>query len=68
MVGVGRAKDLLIGERGRAGLEGTGPGRFHVYKGVIADYFEQLGRGQGARAPAERARDPRLAEEGRASQ
>lgn len=42
MVGVGRAKDLLIGERGRAGLEGTGPGRFHVYKGVIADYFEQL--------------------------
>lgn len=42
MVGVGRAKDLLIGERGRVGLEGAGPGRFHVYKGVIADYFEQL--------------------------
>lgn len=42
MVGVGRAKDLLIGERGRVGMEGKGPGRFHVYKGVIADYFEQL--------------------------
>lgn len=42
MVGVGRAKDLLIGERGRVSLEGRGPGRFHVYKNVIADYFEQL--------------------------
>lgn len=42
MVGVGRAKDLLIGERGRVGMEGKGPGRFHVYKNVIADYFEQL--------------------------
>ncbi|MDR3382301.1 phage terminase large subunit family protein [Cupriavidus basilensis] len=42
MVGGGRAKDLLIGERGRVGLEGKGPGRFHVYKTVIADYFEQL--------------------------
>ncbi|WP_454731851.1 MULTISPECIES: phage terminase large subunit family protein [Cupriavidus] len=42
MVGVGRAKDLLIGERGRVGLEGKGPGRFHVYKDVIADYFDQL--------------------------
>ncbi|CAG2129185.1 hypothetical protein LMG26411_00133 [Cupriavidus numazuensis] len=42
MVGVGRAKDLLIGERGRVSLEGKGPGRFHVYKSVIADYYEQL--------------------------
>jgi phage terminase large subunit GpA-like protein len=41
-VGVGKVKDMLIGERGRVGLDGSGPGRFHVYKGVGADYYEQL--------------------------
>lgn len=42
LVGVGKCKDMLIGDNGRVGLEGRGPGRFHVYKGVAPDYYEQL--------------------------
>lgn len=41
-VGVGKAKDLLIGEKGRVSLTGDGPGRFHVYKDVSPEYYEQL--------------------------
>lgn len=41
-VGVGKAKDLLIGEKGRVSLTGEGPGRFHVYKDVSPEYYEQL--------------------------
>lgn len=41
-VGVSRAKDLLIGERGRISLTGNGPGRIHVYKGVSPEYYAQL--------------------------
>lgn len=39
MIGVTKAKDLLSE---RLKLTGTGPGRMHCYKGVRADYFEQL--------------------------
>lgn len=39
-VGTDRAKDLIIESRLR--LEGDGPGRFHFYRDVRADYFEQL--------------------------
>lgn len=51
MVGVGRAKDLILGadeQAGRINLRdsdastGRGPGRLHWYRGVRADYFEQL--------------------------
>lgn len=45
MVGTARAKDLLLGHDaggGRIKLVGTGPGRVHWYKGVRADYWEQL--------------------------
>lgn len=42
IVGVGKCKDLLIGDAGRVGLTGNGPGRFHVYKSVAPDYWEQL--------------------------
>lgn len=51
MVGVGRAKDLILGEdeqSGRINLKnsdgktGRGPGRMHWYRGLRADYFEQL--------------------------
>lgn len=41
-VGVSRAKDLLIGEKGRISLEGSGPGRIHVYKNVSPEYYDQL--------------------------
>ena len=41
-VGVSKAKDLLIGERGRISLTGTGPGRIHVYKNVSPEYYDQL--------------------------
>jgi phage terminase large subunit GpA-like protein len=41
-VGVSIAKDLLIGEKGRVSLDGSGPGRFHVYQGLPADYYKQL--------------------------
>lgn len=45
MVGTSKAKDLIIGSQadsGRINLKGNGPGRFHVYKGVRSDYFDQL--------------------------
>ena len=45
IVGVDRAKDLLLGvdaSAGRIRLEGQGPARFHFYKGVRPDYFGQL--------------------------
>lgn len=44
MVGVTRGKDLLLGDQGggRLKLEGEGPGRFHWYRTVRADYLEQV--------------------------
>lgn len=39
MVGGTKAKDLLFE---RLKLTGSGPGRMHAYKGVRADYFDQL--------------------------
>jgi phage terminase large subunit GpA-like protein len=44
MVGVNRAKDLLLGDKGpgRLALDGDGPGRIHWYKDVRADYLEQF--------------------------
>jgi phage terminase large subunit GpA-like protein len=43
-VGVGRAKDLILGDdsAGRIRLDGFGPGRMHCYAGVRPDYWEQL--------------------------
>lgn len=45
IVGVQRAKDLLLGSDasgGRIKLTGTGPGRMHWYKSVRPDYWEQI--------------------------
>ena len=45
MVGVTRAKDLLLGsdaKGGRVKLEKKGPGAMHFYKDVRADYWDQL--------------------------
>lgn len=42
MVGTHKAKDLLIGDRGRITLLGHGAGRMHWYQNVRADYYEQL--------------------------
>lgn len=45
IVGVSRAKDLLLGvdaNGGRIKLLGHGPGRMHWYKSVRPDYFEQI--------------------------
>lgn len=44
LVGVSRAKDLLLGDKGpgRLALEGAGPGRVHWYKDVRADYLTQF--------------------------
>lgn len=45
IVGVDRAKDLLLGvdaSAGRIRLIGNGPARFHFYKGVRPDYYGQL--------------------------
>jgi len=45
IVGVSRAKDLLLGVdagAGRIKLEGNGPGRMHWYKSVRPDYWEQI--------------------------
>jgi len=45
IVGVSRAKDLLLGVdagAGRIKLEGSGPGRMHWYKSVRPDYWEQI--------------------------
>jgi len=41
-VGTHKAKDLLIGDRGRISLTGNGPGRMHWYQDVRADFYEQL--------------------------
>lgn len=40
MVGVSRAKDLIL--ENRLKLEGDGPGRMHWYSGVRGDYLSQL--------------------------
>ncbi len=40
MVGVSKAKDLILDNRLK--LEGDGPGRLHWYQGVRADYLHQL--------------------------
>lgn len=42
MVGTHKAKDLLIGERGRITLLGDGKGRMHWYQGIRADFYEQI--------------------------
>lgn len=42
IVGTHKAKDLLIGDRGRLSLQGTGPGRMHWYQDVRSDFYEQL--------------------------
>lgn len=42
LVGTHRAKDLLIGERGRITLHGNGSGRMHWYADVRADFYEQI--------------------------
>jgi len=45
MVGVARAKDLLIGygeSGGRINLQGTGPGRLHWPKEVRSDYWQHI--------------------------
>lgn len=45
IVGVDRAKDLLLGadsQAGRIKLAGSGPGRIHWYRSVRPDYWEQL--------------------------
>ncbi len=43
-VGVSRAKDLLLGDKGpgRIALEGEGAGRVHWYRDVRADYLRQF--------------------------
>ena len=45
IVGVQRAKDLLLGQdagAGRLKLTGTGPGRMHWYKSIRPDWYEQI--------------------------
>ena len=45
IVGVDKAKDLWLGvdaDAGRIRLTGSGPARVHWYKGVRADYWEQI--------------------------
>lgn len=42
IVGTHKAKDLIIGDRGRITLTGNGAGRMHWYKDVRGDYYEQL--------------------------
>ena len=45
IVGVDKAKDLWLGvdaDAGRIRLTGNGPARVHWYKGVRADYWEQI--------------------------
>ncbi len=41
IVGVDRAKDLLLGDGGRVRMQGTGPGRFH-FPSMPDEYFQQL--------------------------
>ncbi len=57
IVGTNRAKDLLLGgehRHGRLHLTGAGPGRFHVYPDVRADYWEHLT--SEVKAPSRRLR------------
>jgi len=54
VIGTHKAKDLLIGDRGRITLIGTGPGRMHWYENVRADFYEQLT--SEVKAPARRLR------------
>ena len=45
IVGVNRAKDLILGFEGAGGrikLIGNGPGRMHNYASVRSDYYEQI--------------------------
>lgn len=42
MVGTHKAKDLLVGDRGRITLGGTGPGRMHWYQDVRSDWYGQM--------------------------
>ena len=42
IVGTHKAKDLLIGDRGRLTLAGKGPGRMHWYTDIRSDYYEQI--------------------------
>jgi phage terminase large subunit GpA-like protein len=45
IVGVQRAKDLLLGQdagAGRLKLTGTGPGRMHWYSAIRPDWYEQV--------------------------
>lgn len=45
IVGVQRAKDLLLGQdagAGRLKLTGTGPGRMHWYSAIRPDWYEQI--------------------------
>lgn len=42
IVGTFKAKELLIGNKGRITLTGNGPGRMHFYKTVRADIYDQL--------------------------
>lgn len=42
IVGVSKAKDLIIGDRGRLTLTGHGPARMHYPQGMETNYFEQL--------------------------
>jgi len=54
IVGTHKAKDLLISDKGRVTLRGSGPGRMHWYQDVRQDFFEQLT--SEVRAPSKRAR------------
>lgn len=42
MVGTTKVKDMLIGDRGRITLTGSGANRMHWYKGVRSDFYAQL--------------------------
>jgi len=42
IVGTHKAKDLLVGDRGRLSLLGAGAGRMHWYQDVRADYYAQI--------------------------
>lgn len=58
VIGTNKAKDLLLGgerQRGRIHLTGDGPGRFHVYKSVRADYWDQFATSE-VKAPSRRLR------------
>jgi phage terminase large subunit GpA-like protein len=55
IVGTDKAKDLIAG---RVQLDGQGPGRFHYYREVRADYFEQMT--SEVKAPSRRYRGRRM--------